>query len=229
MSRTKAQSSTCPASCPGRTHDFTLVLEGVAEITDDLADAIYGVCDDSSLLVRGGVNLLGFDREAGSLEEAIRTAIADIARAAPALRVARVEPDALVLASEAAGRAGCSREAIRLYANGTRGPGGFPAPVSGSTRRSPLYRWTEVASWLLAARGEPPDPEAAARLADARTIATFNAALELRSRIPRLDDAIAFLRAPGLYGEAIEGVTKAASPVPRRRRAAEARRPSKGH
>jgi len=62
-------------------------------------------------------------------------------------------------------------------ATGMRGPGGFPAPVAKLTRRSPIWRLTEVLRWLK-------DKEAAAvdedELARAEVIAGANAVLELR-------------------------------------------------
>ncbi len=48
------------------------------------------------------MHLLRFTREAESMENAIRSAIADVSRAAPSLHVVRVEPVDLVLTGEAA-------------------------------------------------------------------------------------------------------------------------------
>ena len=50
--------------------------------------------DDGKLVTRNGVTHIAFDREAASLEEAIRSATADVRRAG--FEVARVEMDALV-------------------------------------------------------------------------------------------------------------------------------------
>jgi hypothetical protein len=50
--------------------------------------------DDGRLVTRNGVTHIAFDREAASLEEAIRSATADVRRAG--FEVARVEMDALV-------------------------------------------------------------------------------------------------------------------------------------
>ena len=72
---------------PRQTFDFTVILGGVPEITDDMADALCEAgCDNATLVVRNGVNFLGFDREADSLDEAIRSAIADVERAGLGLR-----------------------------------------------------------------------------------------------------------------------------------------------
>jgi hypothetical protein len=56
---------------------FSVILNA-ADITDDDADRLYEAgCDDASILVRNSVASLQFDREAPSLEEAIRAAVKD--------------------------------------------------------------------------------------------------------------------------------------------------------
>jgi hypothetical protein len=74
-------------------YDFTLILTEPLELTDDLADALFAAgCDDGTPGTCHGVFSIDFHREAGSLEEAIRSAIADIRTAG--YEVARVEIDA---------------------------------------------------------------------------------------------------------------------------------------
>uniref|UniRef100_UPI003F492B77 helix-turn-helix transcriptional regulator n=1 Tax=Amycolatopsis sp. CA-096443 TaxID=3239919 RepID=UPI003F492B77 len=63
------------------------------------------------------------------------------------------EPQLLTV-REIAERTGRSREAVRLWANGTRGPGGFPAPA-GAAGRTALYDWAEVSAWLPAVGIDP--------------------------------------------------------------------------
>jgi len=73
-----------------RTYDFTLVLANVPELSDEQADALFEAgCDDATPVSRDGRALLRFAREATSLEQAIRSAIADVSRSG--LRAARVE------------------------------------------------------------------------------------------------------------------------------------------
>jgi hypothetical protein len=75
-----------------KTHQFTLTLRGVAEITDALEDAVLAAgCDDALLWSRDGVTGLHFDRDAESLGDAIGSAVKDIERAG--FSVARVEVD----------------------------------------------------------------------------------------------------------------------------------------
>jgi hypothetical protein len=73
--------------------EFTVILAGVSEITEELADALFEAgCDDATPSSSGGVTRVAFDREARSLEDAIRSAIANVQAAG--CTVARVEIDA---------------------------------------------------------------------------------------------------------------------------------------
>jgi hypothetical protein len=75
-----------------RTYEFALILEDLPEITDEVADRLYEAgCDDSTPVSRDGIVRLEFDREAGTLEEAIQSAIDDVISAG--YRVSRVESD----------------------------------------------------------------------------------------------------------------------------------------
>jgi hypothetical protein len=56
-----------------KTCAFTLILSGVAEITPDLADALYAATlGDVELNLRHGVAFLEFDRKASTPREAFR-------------------------------------------------------------------------------------------------------------------------------------------------------------
>jgi hypothetical protein len=75
---------------PARSHEFTIILAGVDELTPELTDALYEAgCDDCSPSSIGPIIYLRFDRKAGSLGEAIGSAVADVERAG--LAVAKVE------------------------------------------------------------------------------------------------------------------------------------------
>ena len=74
-------------------HEFTLVLPDDPD--EDDADRMYSIFGDGTISTVAGVPQVHFHREARSLEEAIRSALADIRSAG--FRVARVEmePDAV--------------------------------------------------------------------------------------------------------------------------------------
>jgi hypothetical protein len=77
-----------------KTYEFSLVLTA-PEVTDDDCDRLYEAgCDDGTVVTRDGVTHIAFDREAQSLEEAIRSATTQVRAAG--FQVARVEMDALV-------------------------------------------------------------------------------------------------------------------------------------
>jgi hypothetical protein len=74
-----------------KTFEFQLVLADVDVATGEMAEALYEAgCDDGTLFSSEGVAAIGFSREASSLEEAVRSAIADVTRAG--YSISRVEP-----------------------------------------------------------------------------------------------------------------------------------------
>lgn len=76
------------------THEFTLVLSGVAEITPELAEALYTATGgDIELNLRNGVAFVEFSRPAATLHNAVTAAIRQVEGAAPGVRVIRVESD----------------------------------------------------------------------------------------------------------------------------------------
>jgi hypothetical protein len=78
-----------------KTHTFTLILSGVAQITPELADALYAATQgDIELNLRDGVAFLEFDRTASTLREAITAAIREVEGADVGVRIVRVESEA---------------------------------------------------------------------------------------------------------------------------------------
>ncbi len=65
-----------------QTYSFTLTLKGHSVCSEEMADAIYAAgADDSGVSSSGDVVSVHFDRESASLDEAIRSAIRDLASA----------------------------------------------------------------------------------------------------------------------------------------------------
>lgn len=155
------------------THAFILILAG----PDPTQEAVFAAlerdgCGDALLGVRGGVPFADFDRDAATIGDAVLSAIHDVETAVPALTVLRVEPEEFVTASGIAARTGRTRESVRLWIEGRRGPGGFPPPVAWVERRTRLWKWTDVSQWLSAV-GQTSSPDSA-------MLAAINAWLELR-------------------------------------------------
>jgi hypothetical protein len=60
-------------------------------------DRVYEQCQDTSLLVEGDVTLLQFHRQATSLQDAIRSAIADVNAAGYHVAHVELQPDAVAV------------------------------------------------------------------------------------------------------------------------------------
>jgi hypothetical protein len=160
-------------------HEFTLVIAG--DLSDEgVARALFEAgCDDATFGVIVGVGYGEFIRAAPSFSEAVLSAVHQV-ESVPSLRVRRVEPDDIVTMAEIAERLDRTRESVRLLIAGSRGPGGFPPPISHGRERGRLWRWSDVANWFE--KLEPEEREAA------HFIAAVNAALELRHSEDQMSD-----------------------------------------
>jgi hypothetical protein len=79
-----------------------VVLAGLQEVSDDLAEALFEAgCDDGSPWSSQGVAAVGFDREAESFEQAVRSAIADVQKAGCHVAWVKIEPEDLAKAAPA--------------------------------------------------------------------------------------------------------------------------------
>ena len=77
-------------------YEFTVILSGSLELTDEIADALFTAgCDDGTPGMCNGVFSIGFHREAVSLEAAIRSAIADVQSAGYDVERVQIEGNAL--------------------------------------------------------------------------------------------------------------------------------------
>ena len=74
--------------------DFTVILKGVEEISDDLANSLYEAgCDDGTAGSSDGVASISFSRDAETLQDAIRSALTDIRRAGCVAGSVRIEQE----------------------------------------------------------------------------------------------------------------------------------------
>jgi hypothetical protein len=74
-----------------KTHEFTIVLAGVEELTPGLADALYRVIDDGTAGSCNGKVFIDFHRKAPSFRQAVQSAVEDVRKAA--VEVIRVETE----------------------------------------------------------------------------------------------------------------------------------------
>ena len=122
-----------------------------------------------------GAPRVTFDREAPSLVDAVTGAIAEVE--ASGLRVVRIDDRDGVTLADVAARIGRSREMVRLWALGRKGPGGFPPPVNPGMGTS-FYSWAAVSPWLREIGYDLPDDEP--------VLVATNLALQLRALAPRI-------------------------------------------
>jgi hypothetical protein len=74
-----------------KSYEFLLFLAGVNRADTEMVEALYEAgCDDGTVFSSNGEVAIGFSREANSLEEAVRTASANVVQAG--YSVSRVEP-----------------------------------------------------------------------------------------------------------------------------------------
>jgi hypothetical protein len=155
-------------------HEFTLVLEGVPELTEDSENALFEAgCDDATISVRFGRIYLAFAREAASLKEAILSAIRCVKKSGVPNEVLRVDHCDLVTQADIARRIDRHRQQVHQYINGTRGPGGFPPPACELSESKPVWYWCEVAHWLWTHDMVKQDV-----LRDAREVSQINSVLD---------------------------------------------------
>ena len=98
------------------------------EVDEAQADALYAAFHDGSIMTGAGGPEIEVTRQAGSWFDAIISTVRDV-EGVPGLRATGAGQEDLVSLLDIAHRAHRSREAVRLWAAGKRGPGGFPAPA----------------------------------------------------------------------------------------------------
>ena len=74
-------------------HEFTLIL--TTDPNEDEADRLYGTFDDGTISTIAGVPQIHFHRQAGSLEEAIRSSVGDVRSAGFDVARVEMEPDSV--------------------------------------------------------------------------------------------------------------------------------------
>ncbi len=79
-----------------RKYEFTLILKGSLELTEEIADALFKAgCDDGTPGMCNGVFSIDFHREANSLEEAITSAIGNVKSAGYDVERVEIEAEAV--------------------------------------------------------------------------------------------------------------------------------------
>jgi hypothetical protein len=150
--------------------EFTLRVD--REVTADEVDSLYGRFGDGSVVTGPGQTEIEFARQGTDWAEAIASAIRDV-ESIPGLVVTGAGQDGLVSMLDIAHRTHRSREAVRLWQAGKRGPGGFPAAAWQSPGGERFWSWADVAWWVhdnlhLAVEVEPQEVRRADEILKAR-------------------------------------------------------------
>lgn len=122
---------------------------------EEFLDSLYEAgCDDAVVGVGlPGYIALDFAREAANAQDAVQSAISDIKKAIPGVKLIEVAPDLLntsEIADLVSSRVGkITRQAMRKYALGhiAKVKSRFPAAAVSSS--SPLWHLDEVVRWLV--------------------------------------------------------------------------------
>lgn len=125
------------------TFEFSVTLD--RPILDADYDRLFEAgLDDTTPGTEYGRGVLMVTREGLVLGEAIVSVVRDAAAAG--FHVVSIDEQDLASLKTIANRLGRSYESLRLLARGERGPGGFPAPLSGDGYA--LYSWAATSDWF---------------------------------------------------------------------------------
>ena len=115
------------------------IVRDFDELADKLADLI-----DGTLAEHDGVRYVIAGDEGDPIDVAVRlaTAVAEVTNVS-----VEVDED-LVDLTEIANRIGRSRESVRLWSLGRRGPGGFPTPLGILPGSVKVWDWGSVHAWV---------------------------------------------------------------------------------
>ena len=79
-------------------YEFTLILKGPVELTEDIADRLFEAgCDDGTPGTCSGIFSIDFHREGQSLEMAIRSAIENVKTAGYQVERVEIQAEAMPL------------------------------------------------------------------------------------------------------------------------------------
>ena len=98
-------------------HHFTLIVDGPDLQADALINRLFEAgCDDAAIGRSDEVQYADFNREAASLDEAVLSAVSDIAHV-EGINVVQVTDAGLVSITDIASRTGCTHKIFRPYAD----------------------------------------------------------------------------------------------------------------
>jgi hypothetical protein len=80
-----------------KTYQFEVFLQNVPQVSDEQADALFAAgCGDGTPTTCNGLTWIHFDRQAATLEEAIRSAVTQVASVGFVVTKVELDADAAV-------------------------------------------------------------------------------------------------------------------------------------
>ncbi|UTM60452.1 hypothetical protein L4174_024010 (plasmid) [Photobacterium sp. CCB-ST2H9] len=171
-----------------KTYEFSLTTSLTGIDTDEkiinVSNALFEAgCDDGSPSFYGDALYISFYREAESYEQAVISAIKD-AEKVEGIKVLSVDAGDHVGLTDAAELSGVSKMALSRYSRGERGAGNFPCPVERLNGKTPLWSWSEIATWLKENnKDQGKDQFYEEMVCNAEVTAAINIALQLRDKV----------------------------------------------
>ena len=131
-------------------------LAGLSVDLDALADRVVDMVDDAAVVAtHEGVSYVTVSK---ATDAPLWKAALELATAVEGLGCTIDDIDAdLVDLGEVSSRVDRSRETVRLWSLGRRGPGGFPLPVGLLPGSVKIWEWSDVNRWLASAQPELAD------------------------------------------------------------------------
>ncbi|WP_431975534.1 hypothetical protein [Micromonospora haikouensis] len=130
-----------------RTYMFTLAVDGVDLVDEDVVEALVSGEIEVYPAVVAGKATLTYRLSADNSYDAVIDAVTHAHSLLPHVKVCRVEVD-LVSISDIAGRLGRPRESVRAWVVGSRGPKDFPTPLTVIGDGVRVWDWPSVNQWL---------------------------------------------------------------------------------
>jgi hypothetical protein len=160
-------------------HEFMLKLN--REVTDDEIELLYEAgCSDAAVETGPLGTMLDFTRQAPTLAVALLTAVNDVEKV-PGLHAEGVVCGNMVTLAVIAERAHVTREAVRLWSTGQRGPGDFPPAMLVTPAGEKVWDWQQVAGWLI--DNNKPEAELTAATSRSRTLWMADRVLAARAAL----------------------------------------------
>jgi hypothetical protein len=128
--------------------EFSLVVEGFDPLNGEHMTNLFRVLPEVTASGWQGQTLMEFSLPGTNALSALRKARKDVEKSIPGARVISLAED-LVGVPDIASRSGRSEESIRQLVNGLRGPGNFPMARGVLRGGTKIWRWPDVAPWLV--------------------------------------------------------------------------------